>query len=90
MAAMTGKALDLWAVALGAGNDNDALRALSKLVVATIAAQQICTHVANRTYDLPGGVMRDSMARAQIELQHIEETMLSAVGGFRAHSRGRG
>ncbi|GAA1669053.1 hypothetical protein GCM10009745_09390 [Kribbella yunnanensis] len=90
MAATAGRTLDLWAVALGAGNDAESLRALSKLLVATITAQQTCARLVDATADLTDCGASDALAAARDELAHIEEAMLSAVGGFRAHARGRG
>jgi hypothetical protein len=83
-----GSELDRWAVALGVGNDDEAMRALTRLMAALKAAQEHAAEVASATTDAPDPEVSDGARSAVTEIDAALDELVRIYHKFQHHYRG--
>ncbi|MEV8373988.1 hypothetical protein AB0P21_14705 [Kribbella sp. NPDC056861] len=90
MARNRGQNLDQWATALGATNDTDALRLLTKTLAMTVHARNDCVALVRATHSAPDDDASTSATRAVIAFDWLAESIERVCKEFKRHSRGQG
>lgn len=84
-----GTELDRWAAALGASTDDEAMKALSRLMARLRVCQEQAAELARATTDAPDPDVTQGARVAAQEIDTARGALLAVHRKFQTHQRGR-